>query len=488
MTSDPPFVSAQELDELRLHYDVIPIVRRIALEGLTPAAVFREVARGSSDAFLFESAEAGETGRYSFIGHDGRRSRRFERGEPDCAQKFRHELRPLRVHRREELPPFIGGAVGYFGYDVARWSEQIPDRHPSTTAIPDACLLFFDSAVILDHEDRTVTVITNLFATSDMDSKSLLTMGVQKVEDTVASIGRSRTAATGSVVRLSSQPDHSARSPVFTSNCSPDEFAEMVRRAQEEITAGEIFQIVLSQRWETAFPTSRSLELYEALRTLNPSPYMFLLRTKECTLVGTSPEMLVRVLDSTVATRPIAGTRARAATPEGDVALEAELRDDPKENAEHLMLVDLGRNDVGRVSKQGSVNVTEFAKVERYSHVMHLVSNVTGVLRDDVTSIDAFLASFPAGTVSGAPKIRAMELIDEIENARRGPYAGAVAYFDFGGNLDSCITIRTVVLVNDRALVQAGAGIVYDSDPDKEFIETENKAAALKQAIIAAAG
>ena len=491
MTSDPPLISAQELDELRSHYDVIPIVRRMPMEGLTPIDVFREVAHGSHDAFLFESAEAGETGRYSFIGHDARRSRRFERGEEGCAQKLRDELSPLRVHLREQLPPFIGGAVGYFGYDIARWSEKIPDRHPSTTAIPDACLLFFDSAVIFDHFDRTLTVITNLFASSsDSDSQMLLRAGLAKVDETLAMIAKSLRPVTnpGS---SSAGSDSDSRKPsdgdqAFVSNCSRGEFTEMVRRAQEEIIAGEIFQIVLSQRWEAPFPTTRSLVLYEALRKLNPSPYMFLLQSAECTLVGTSPEMLVRVLGSTVSTRPIAGTRARAATSEGDALLEDELRNDPKENAEHLMLVDLGRNDVGRVSKQGSVEVTEFAEVERYSHVMHLVSNVTGTLRDDVTSIDAFLAAFPAGTVSGAPKIRAMELIDEIENTRRGLYAGAVAYFDFGGNLDSCITIRTVVLVNDRALVQAGAGIVYDSDPEKEYVETENKAAALKLAIIAA--
>jgi anthranilate synthase component 1 len=257
----------------------------------------------------------------------------------------------------------------------------------------------------------------------------------------------------------------------------------MVRDAKEEIAAGEIFQIVVSQRWETDFPTADALTLYRTLRSINPSPYMFLLKTDEGTLVGASPEMLVRVTDGRVETRPIAGTRPRGANAHEDAELAQSLLDDPKENAEHLMLVDLGRNDVGRVCASGSVEVTNYRRVERYSHVMHLVTDVEGRLRDDRTPVDALLACFPAGTVSGAPKIRAMELIDGFENTRRGPYAGAVAYFSFNGNLDSCITIRTVLLANDKAYIQAGAGIVYDSDPATEFVEAENKSMALRRAI-----
>jgi len=260
----------------------------------------------------------------------------------------------------------------------------------------------------------------------------------------------------------------------------------MVREAKEEIVAGEIFQIVVSQRWETEYPTADALTLYRTLRSVNPSPYMFLLRTNECTLVGASPEMLVRVTQTHAEVRPIAGTRRRGATREEDAELEASLLADPKENAEHLMLVDLGRNDLGRVSRSGSVEVSDFCHIERYSHVMHLVTNVTSRLRDDRTPIDVFLSCFPAGTVSGAPKIRAMELIDRFETTRRGPYAGAVAYVGFSGNLDSCITIRTIVLANDRAYVQAGAGIVFDSDPATEYVECVNKSAALRAAISAA--
>jgi anthranilate synthase component 1 len=257
----------------------------------------------------------------------------------------------------------------------------------------------------------------------------------------------------------------------------------MVRAAKEEIVAGEIFQIVVSQRWETEFPLDGALTLYRTLRSVNPSPYMFLLRTNECTLVGASPEMLVRVTHDVAEVRPIAGTRRRGATREEDAELEASLLADPKENAEHLMLVDLGRNDLGRVCASGSVEVSEFAHIERYSHVIHMVTNVKAKLRDDRTPVDAFLSTFPAGTVSGAPKIRAMELIDHFEPTRRGPYAGAVAYIGFSGNLDSCITIRTIVLANGRAYVQAGAGIVYDSDPAKEYEETLSKSAALRKAI-----
>jgi anthranilate synthase component 1 len=253
--------------------------------------------------------------------------------------------------------------------------------------------------------------------------------------------------------------------------------------AKEEIAAGEIYQIVISQRWEAPYPTAEALTLYRALRSVNPSPYMFLLRTAECTLVGASPEMLVRVDGDAAETRPIAGTRWRGATRDEDAALEAELRADPKENAEHLMLVDLGRNDLGRVCKSGSVEVRNFCRVERYSHVMHLVTDVRGQLREDRTPVDLFLSCFPAGTLTGAPKIRAMELIDRFEKSRRGPYGGSVAYFGFSGNLDSCITIRTFVLAHDRAFVQAGGGIVYDSDPAYEYNESVNKAAALRKAL-----
>jgi anthranilate synthase component 1 len=339
--------------------------------------------------------------------------------------------------------------------------------------VPDAKLLFFDNVVVFDHVMQRLYVVANVFTKDGSidEANGRLDRAIEKLR------------------RASVEPiafPREVAAAEFRANHTRESFEQMVRDAKEEIVAGEIFQIVVSQRWETDFPTADALTLYRALRSINPSPYMFLLKTAECTLVGASPEMLVRVTDGVAETRPIAGTRPRGATPEEDAGHAQWLMDDPKENAEHLMLVDLGRNDLGRVCASGTVEVSNFRRIERYSHVMHLVTDVAGRLRDDHTPVDALLSCFPAGTVSGAPKIRAMELIDGFENTRRGPYAGAVAYFSFNGNMDSCITIRTVVLANDKAYVQAGAGIVYDSDPATEYVETENKSMALRRAVAVA--
>ena len=452
-----------------MNYDVLPVVRELSADTLTPLVAFSALAGAGEEAFLFESVERGENlGRYSFVGFEPRRSLAIDARIADPVKLLNEELVPLRVEGEEKLPPFFGGAVGWFGYGAARWTEKIPDSHPDDLGAPDAKLLFFDNVVVFDHVRQKLYVVANVFRGSEDDAKTRLDRAVERL----------RHAA---VEPLAFPPD--VPMTPFTSNHTSESFQEMVREAKEEIAAGEIFQIVLSQRWEAAYPTSEALTLYRTLRSINPSPYMFLLRTSELTLVGASPEMLVRVTGRNVETRPIAGTRPRGATREEDLAHEKSLLADPKENAEHLMLVDLGRNDVGRVAASGTVEVTDFCRVERYSHVMHMVTDVHGTLRDDCTPVDAFLSCFPAGTVSGAPKIRAMELIDRFENTRRGPYAGAVAYFAFNGNLDSCIAIRTIVLANDRAWVQAGAGIVYDSDPASEYAETENKSAALRRAI-----
>jgi len=454
-------------------FDIVPVVRELSADALTPLAAYAALSGETSEAFLFESVERGENvGRYSFVGFDPRRSLRFDRTTPDPAALLREELRPLRVQDRESLPPFFGGAVGFFGYGVAGWSERIPDSHPEDSGIPDARLLFFDNVVVFDHVQQKLYVIANLF-TSDPQAS---------VAEANARIDRAIQKLRHAPIDLIPYPEEVPRQE-FQANVERAAFEDVVRAAKEEIIAGEIFQIVLSQRWETGYPTSEALTLYRALRSINPSPYMFLLRTPECTLVGASPEMLVRVEGDLAETRPIAGTRWRGATREEDAALEAALRADPKENAEHLMLVDLGRNDLGRVCRSGSVEVTDFSHVERYSHVMHLVTNVSGRLRQDRTAVDVFLSAFPAGTLTGAPKIRAMELIDRFETTRRGPYGGAVAYFGFSGNLDSCITIRTVVLARDRAYLQAGAGIVYDSDPAYEYNECVSKSKAMRQAI-----
>ena len=453
-----------------MDFDVIPVVRELSADTLTPLVAFAALAGDGEEAFLFESVERGENvGRYSFVGFEPRRNLRFDASVADPVRILNQELVPLRVEGEEKLPPFFGGAVGYFGYPIARWSERIPDTNRDDYRIPDAKLLFFDNVVVFDHVRQKMYVVANVFKGGTVEAANV------RLDRAVARLRKA------SVAPLAFPAD--APMTEFRRNHTRESYEQMVAKAKEEIVAGEIFQIVLSQRWETDYPESEALTLYRVLRSINPSPYMFLLRTSECTLVGASPEMLVRVTDGVAETRPIAGTRWRGATAEEDKALEEALLEDPKENAEHLMLVDLGRNDLGRVCASGTVEVSDFKHVERYSHVMHLVTDVQGRLRDDCTPVDAFLSCFPAGTVSGAPKIRAMELIDRFESTRRGPYAGAVAYFSFNGNLDSCITIRTILLVNDRAYVQAGGGIVFDSDPGKEYEETENKSAALRCAI-----
>jgi anthranilate synthase component 1 len=461
------------LDELRKEYDVVPIHRQLSADSLTPLAAFAALSPPGAEAFLFESVERGQNvGRYSFVGFEPRRNLKFERGVSDPLFKLNGELVPLRVYNEEKLPPFFGGAVGFFGYAVGGWSERIPDSHPDDLGIPDAKLLFFDNVVVFDHVQQRLHIIVNLF-TSDPEAS---------IEEANARLDRAVAKLRAASVDLLAFPENAA-AVELNGSYTREQFEAMVVEAKEEIAAGEAFQIVLSQRWETDYPTSEALTLYRVLRSVNPSPYMFLMVTEECTLVGASPEMLVRVTGDVAEMRPIAGTRPRGATKEEEETLEAALLADPKENAEHLMLVDLGRNDLGRVCLSGSVAVSDFCHIERYSHVIHLVTDVKGTVRDDRSPVDVFLSAFPAGTVSGAPKIRAMELIDRIEKTRRGPYAGAVAYIGFSGNLDSCITIRTITLAHDKAYVQAGAGIVYDSDPGKEYEETVNKSAAMRKAL-----
>ena len=463
----------EEFEALRRDYDVVPFVREMSADALTPVATFAALSARGEEAFLFESVERGENvGRYSFVGFEVRRDLRIEPGAKDPIGTMNRELVPLRVYSEERLPPFFGGAVGYFGYGVGGWMEKIPDTRTDDLHLPDARLLFFNNVVVFDHVRQRLFVVVNVFTQDAAANPADADRRVAMVVDLLR----------GAHVELVTFPEEVDPAD-FRSTFSKDEFEGMVRSAKEEIVSGEIFQIVLSQRWDTDFDERNALMLYRALRSINPSPYMFLLRTSECTLVGASPEMLVRVTGDRAETRPIAGTRPRGATRDDDRRLEKSLLADPKENAEHLMLVDLGRNDLGRVCRSGSVEVMSFRRIERYSHVIHLVSDVEGVMRDDQSPIDVLLSCFPAGTVSGAPKIRAMELIDRYEKTRRGPYAGAVAYIGFSGNLDSCITIRTITLANGRAYVQAGSGIVFDSDPAAEFEESVNKSAALRRAI-----
>jgi anthranilate synthase component 1 len=463
----------EEFAALRRQYDVIPFVREMSADALTPVAAFAALSAKGEEAFLFESVERGENvGRYSFVGFDVRRDLRIEHGASDPIGTLNRELVPLRVYSEERLPPFFGGAVGYFGYGAGGWMERIPDTRTDDIGLPDAKILFFNNVVVFDHVRQRLFVVVNVF-TED---------GSANPADAERRLGDAVERLRGARVDLITFPEDVTPAD-FRATFTQKEFEDIVREAKEEIVAGEIFQIVLSQRWDTDFDEREALTLYRALRSINPSPYMFLLRSNECTLVGSSPEMLVRVTGNKAETRPIAGTRPRGATREDDLRLEKSLIADPKENAEHLMLVDLGRNDLGRVCRSGTVEVMSFRRIERYSHVIHLVSDVEGVMREDRSPIDVFLSCFPAGTVSGAPKIRAMELIDRFEKTRRGPYAGAVAYIGFSGNLDSCITIRTILLANGHGYVQAGAGIVFDSDPATEFQESVNKSMALRRAI-----
>jgi len=474
----------RRLRDLASRGNVLPLVREVPADLLTPVGAFLRVA-GKDRAFLLESVEGGETiARYSFLGSDPcRRLRargqhleevdetgRVQSGKGAALDRVRQWLRPLRPVHLEGLPRFSGGAVGYLSYDAVRWMEDIPETVEDDLGLPDLEFGLYDTVLAFDHLRHRILIIANLFAEGgDLEGKY--------------QVARQRLDGLEHRLRqgLEDPAARAAAAPPPADVPGPEDFAGRVRRAQKYIRAGDIFQVVLSQRFSQRFQGD-PFSAYRALRRINPSPYMFHLQCGETTLCGASPEMLLRVEGDEVQTRPIAGTRRRGATRAEDAELERELCSDAKEVAEHVMLVDLGRNDLGRVCRPGSVRVKEFQQVERFSHVMHLSSEVHGRLREDVDALQALAACFPAGTVSGAPKVRAMEIIDELEERRRGPYAGAVGYLDFSGNLDSCITIRTLVITNGMAYAQAGAGVVADSSPEREHTETVQKAAALLEA------
>jgi anthranilate synthase component 1 len=429
---------------------------------------------GERHGFLYESLEErGGCGRFSFLG--GRPLATFRsKGERividhrNGRQSFSGN--PLQVLRElvlcgvEALPvaTFPGGAVGYMGYDIVRSVAPVPDGNPEQPRLPDAFFLVPEEILIVDHLDEVVQVL--IYGTNDQGVR------LAEIESVVRACEAMETPFHSPRGRRTGGPPAPIRS-----NMTAHEFDSAVRRAKEYIREGEVYQVVLSQRFEFE-ATMPPLELYAALRVTNPSPYMYYLNLDGLHLSGSSPEILVKLTGRHVVTRPLAGTRPRGSTPHEDTALGRELLADPKERAEHVMLVDLARNDIGRVCRTGSVSVDEFLEIERYSRVMHLVSNVTGKLRDDRDAVDLFEASFPAGTVSGAPKVRAMQIIDELEPVRRGPYAGAIGYFSFLGDMDLCIAIRTLLLYRGRGYLQAGAGIVADSDPRREYEETLNKA------------
>jgi anthranilate synthase component 1 len=482
------FPSLNEFKKLSRRGNLIPVTREIMGDADTPVSAFRKIDRGGH-AFLLESVEGGEKwGRYSFVGTEPRLIFRSRGGEAeiieggavrreavarDPLENLKRLLGAYRPVRVPGVPRFFGGAVGYLSYDLVRFVEKLPDANPDPLDLYDAYFAFTDTLVVFDNVRQKIKVIHNTHVEEGMDREEAYLRATMRIDDLVA--------------RLKSPlgPDEPLQvrgRPEVQSNFTKEEFCRAVERAKEYVVAGDVIQVVLSQRHTMTLQVD-PFHIYRILRTVNPSPYMFFLRHDGHTLVGSSPEVLARVEDGRVEVRPIAGTRPRGRDEEEDARLEAELRSDPKEVAEHVMLVDLGRNDVGRVARGGTVHVNELMVVERYSHVMHLVSNVRAQLEDGKDAFDVIRATFPAGTLSGAPKIRAMEIIDELENVRRGPYGGAVGYFGYGGNMDTAITIRTVVIKDDLIHLQVGAGIVFDSDPGREYQETVDKGRALVTAI-----
>ncbi|MBU0943897.1 MAG: anthranilate synthase component I [Proteobacteria bacterium] len=473
---------------------LIPVYRTIIADLDTPLTLLAKISGEESHIFLFESMEGGEKwGRYSFIGFDplltfsskdshidmhsfsdGLSKYDEKKGNPlEVLEKI---LKEIKAAENADLPRFCGGAVGFLGYDMVRFIEELPSDIVKLD-FPDCSFMIPRVVLIHDSFKQTVTVVCWVASEENVTSRSSYEAATTKI-DSVVSLLRAPVPASflGSSSRGSKQQHQ------FHSNMDPQQFHTMVEKAREYIIAGDIIQVVLSQRFHTKTDLS-SLDLYRALRHINPSPYLFYLKLGELIQIGSSPEILVRKEGEVIELRPIAGTRIRGKTEEEDKALELELLADPKERAEHLMLVDLGRNDVSRVARDGSVKVKDLLVVERYSHVMHIVSGVHAIIGEGKNQFDVMKACFPAGTVSGAPKIRAMEIIDELEPEGRGPYAGAVGYFGFSGNMDFCITIRTFIMQGEDLWVQAGAGVVFDSDPQKEYEETINKSMGLRRAV-----
>ncbi len=470
--------------------NLVPLYDTITADLLTPVSAYLRLANGAKYSFLLESVEGGEhLARYTFLGADplevfrargrtceveGRSHLRWSDVNP--IDFLRHRIGRYKPVRIPGLPPLVGGAIGYFGYDCVRLIERIPETTRDDRPLDDAVLMFYLGLVAFDHVQHRLWIIRNVFTDGPGSLRAKYDAAAREIEKTRRALEQPmpppKRRPAGGALRV-------------TSNFKKPAYLAAVRKAKNYIRAGDIFQVVLSQRFSARVKTD-PFEIYRALRVVNPSPYMYYLRLGGVDVVGSSPEILVKVQGRDASYRPIAGTRPRGRDSADDRRLEAELRTDPKERAEHVMLVDLGRNDLGRVCEYGSVRAEEMMFVERYSHVMHLVSRLAGRLRDGVDCFDALMACFPAGTVSGAPKVRAMEIIDELEPTRRGIYAGAVLYLDFAGNLDSCIAIRTLVIKDGVASVQAGGGIVADSVPEREFQETVNKAGALLAALAAA--
>jgi len=467
------------LEEVKKHKkdgNLVPIYREIVADLETPVSAFLKVNRGGY-SFLLESVEGGQRlARYSFIGTEPYRvltTKGEDRTDP--LPLIAEELNKYKIAPVSGLPRFCGGAVGYLAYETVTRFEELPSPDRDPLGLPESLFMFVDTMLVFDHVTHKIKVLS--YARLDGDIEAAYQKAVDRIDNLVDRLSQPLPPS-----QHTKATTHPMSNYQLSSNFSKEEFEASVLKIKQYITAGEAIQVVLSQRLAQPIDVT-PFEIYRALRTINPSPYMFFLDFTDFYIIGASPEILVRVEDGMVMTRPLAGTRPRGKSPDEDTMLEQELRSDEKECAEHIMLVDLGRNDIGRVSEPGTVEVSDLMEVERYSHVMHLVTHVQGRLRHDLNAFDALRACFPAGTVSGAPKIRAMEIIAELEPEKRGAYAGAVGYFSFSGNMDMAIAIRTMVVTKGIAYVQAGSGIVYDSVPEREYEETMNKAQALLKAI-----
>jgi anthranilate synthase component 1 len=485
--------SFQEFQRLTRHGNLIPVYDVFSADLLTPVSAYLRLAQGARYSFLLESVEGGEKiARYTFAGAHPEEVFRYASGacvlesrnrmiweERDPISFLRAHMARFRPVRVAGLPPLVAGAIGYFSYDMVRLVERLPKRLRDDIGLYDAMLMFYRGLIAFDHVQHLLWVVRNVYADGPGSLRA-------KYNSAVNEIRRTRELLEAPVPgekRQAAKPEH--RAPKVHSNVKRKEYLEAVRQAKKFIRAGDIFQVVISQRF-SAKTQSAPFDVYRELRAVNPSPYLFYLQLNDVHVVGSSPEMLVKVQGREVFYRPIAGTRWRGKDETEDLKLEKEMLASEKERAEHIMLVDLGRNDLGRVCDYGTVKVERLMTVERYSHVMHLVSSLRGHLREDVDCFDALMSCFPAGTVSGAPKVRAMEIIEELEKTRRGIYAGGILYLDFTGNLDSCIALRTMVIKNGVAHIQAGGGIVADSTPESEFDESVNKSKALLRALEAA--